>query len=154
MNEIVWSSVIVRWVHIVGAVIAVGGLFFLRFVVMPSAKTLADDAHEALRAAIRRRWAMVYGLCVLLLLGSGLFNYMAVSVPQHRGQGLYHALFGVKFVLAAIVFFVGSVLVGRSPTFEPIRRAAGTWMGLNLLLALIVVALACTLKFIPAVTPG
>ncbi len=147
-----WIAISTRWVHIIAAVIAVGGAVFIRFVLHPTTLTLPPDTVESFRANIRRRWAMLFMLCIALLLISGLYNYMAVSIPNHRGQPLYHALFGVKFILAMVIFFIGSALVGRSPALEPLRRNLPRWLGINILLAAIVIALACTLKFIPTAT--
>jgi len=144
-----WIPISTRWVHIIAAVIAIGGAVFIRFVLHPATLTLPPDTVESFRANIRRRWAMLYMLCIALLLISGLYNYMAVSIPNHRGQPLYHALFGIKFILAMVIFFIGSALVGRSPALEPLRRNLPRWLGINILLAAIVIALACTLKFIP-----
>jgi uncharacterized membrane protein len=145
-----WLFVSSRWLHIIAAVVAVGGAAFIRFVLLPAARSLPADQADALRVAVRRRWAILYMLCVVLLLVSGLYNYMAVAIPAHRGQSIYHALFGLKFILAMVVFFIGSALVGRAAAFEPIRRNASRWLALNVLIAALVIAVACILKFIPA----
>ena len=59
---------------------------------------------------------------------SGFYNYLAVSVPKHQGDRAYHGLMGTKIILAFIVFFLASVLVGRSARFEPLRRDRKKWL--------------------------
>jgi uncharacterized membrane protein len=151
MDHINWAAVASRWLHIVGAIIAVGGAIFIRAIVLPSTRSLPADTAQTIRDAFRKRWSMIYGICIVVLLASGLYNYLVVAVPQHRGQGLYNALIGVKIILAFAVFFLGSALVGRSPAFENLRRNAPRWLIINIGLALIVVAIATVLKFIPTV---
>lgn len=151
MDHINWAAVASRWFHIVGAIVAVGGAMFVRAIVLPSTRSLPADTAQTVRDAFRKRWSMVYGICILILLATGLYNYLFVAVPQHRGQGLYNALIGVKIILAFAVFFLGSALVGRSPAFEGLRRNAPRWLIINIGLALVVVAIATVLKFIPTV---
>lgn len=151
VDQINWAAVASRWLHIVGAITAVGGAIFMRAIVMPSAKDMPADAAQAVRDAFRKRWSMVYGICILTLLATGFYNYLVVTAPQHRGQGAYNALIGLKVILAFAVFFVGSALAGRSPAFEGLRRNAPRWLIINVGLALIVVAIATVLKFIPTV---
>ena len=63
--------------------------------------------------AIRARWKkFVHGGIALLIL-SGAFNYYR-AMPLHKGDGLYHGLIGTKIILALVVFFLASALVGRS----------------------------------------
>ncbi len=150
MNDLNWLHVLARWLHVLAAVVAVGGAVFWRCVLIPAAAALPDDAHTALRGAVRRRWARILGVAIALLLLTGLFNYLGVTAPVHRGQPLYHALMGVKIILALVVFFLASALVGAASVFEPIRRSAPAWAAVNILLAALVIALGCVLKFLPA----
>lgn len=146
------SHVVLRWGHIAAAAIAIGGAIFVATILTPALRRTPGESADAIREAIRRRWAILYHVCVLILLGTGLFNYMAVTAPLHRGQASYNALVGVKIILAFVVFLLGSALVGKAAMFEPIRRAAPKWLAVNIALALIVVAIGCWLKFIPVST--
>ena len=152
MDQINWPAVASRWLHIVGAIVAVGGAIFIRAIVHPATQSLPADTGQSVRDAFRKRWSMVYGICILVLLATGFYNYLAVTAPQHRGQGSYNALIGVKIILAFGVFFLRSALAGRSPAFENLRRNAPRWLIINIGLALIVVAIATVLKFIPVVS--
>src|SRR5262249_39533329 len=133
------------------AVVAVGGAVFIRLVMIPTISRLPAEAQDSFRAAVRKRWAILYIICIGLLLLTGLYNYWAFSIPQHSGQGAYNALMGVKIILALVFFFIVSAIVGRSAAFESIRKNAPMWLPLNILLAAIVIAIAATLRYIPPI---
>ena len=135
--------VILRWVHILAAILAVGGMIFMRMVLMPAAhEALTEEQHVALRERVMARWRRLVALSIGLLLLTGFYNFMTVSIPKAREVPSYHLLFAVKFILALVVFFLGSVLAGRSATFAPVRARARTWLTLNIVLALAVVLIA------------
>ena len=59
MNEItseVLLRSVVRWAHILSAVVLLGGIFFLRYVQLPASKTLGDEEARQLNEASMRRW--------------------------------------------------------------------------------------------------
>jgi hypothetical protein len=75
---------------------------------------------------------------ITLLLASGLTNYILLirrvkEAPELWGgdwmrQTGYHALFGVKFLLAMILFYLASGLVGRGASTQWIRDARKQWL--------------------------
>lgn len=141
--------IVSRWVHLVAVIVAVGGIFFLRVVLHPAAsKTLAPDAHDALRPAVIRRWARVVHTCIALIILSGLYNAV-VQFPQHAGQPMYHGIFGLKMVLALVLFFNAIALTGRSPAFASMRQRSSTWMAVNIALAAVIVLISNLLKNLP-----
>jgi hypothetical protein len=85
-------------------------------------------------------------LAIGLLLVSGLANY-SLAVVRSAMPGSYHAIFGIKFLLALTVFWIASLLIGRSDTAERVRQKAGFWLTLNLVLATLVVCLGGVLRF-------
>jgi uncharacterized membrane protein len=150
-----WLAIFLRWIHIVAAITAVGGIIFMRFALLPSVQSLADDTRKALHEQIRSRWAKVVMLCIAVLLLGGLANYLifvsASKAPEWADWKTvygktYHMVFGIKFLLAIMIFFVASALVGRADVFKPIRQNAKMWMTVNVILALIVVALSGILR--------
>jgi uncharacterized membrane protein len=141
-------STLSRVLHVGTAIVLVGGTFFVRFVLMPAANSeLADDVHTRLRAAIMTIWKkFVHGGIGLFLLTGGYNYYRVWAIGKHRGDALYSALLGTKILLALIVFFIASALVGRSAAFESMRRNARKWLLINLLLAGLIVAISGFLK--------
>jgi uncharacterized membrane protein len=135
-----------RWVHIATAIVVLGGTVFMRFVLLPAADSLPQAEHDALRAKVVARWRIFVMAGIALFLLSGFYNYLAVAVPKHHGDGVYHAWMGVKIILAFGVFFLASVLVGRSARFEPLRRERKKWLLLLIVLAFLIVLIASYLK--------
>lgn len=141
-----YVEILSRWIHVGTAIVLLGGSVFTRFVLMPVAATLPDDAHTLLREGVAARWRKFVGIGIGLLLLSGLYNYVVVSVPKHRGDGLYHGLMGAKMLLSLGVFFLASALTGRASAFESLRSNSRRWLGLLILLTALVVAIAGFLK--------
>ena len=144
----IWVDIVSRIVH-VGTVIAlVGGSAFMLLVLLPSTRELADDASDRLSTAVIGRWKRFVHVGVLLLLVSGFYNY-GRAIPQHEGQGLYHALVGTKMLLAFVVFFIAAALVGRSTALEGIRNNRAKWLKILLLLAGTIVSISGFVKIYP-----
>lgn len=153
MSEVDFLGVALRWLHIVGAVVAVGGAVFIRFVLLPSAATLPEEQRQPFRAEVIRRFGKLFLAAIGILFLTGFANYIIYEMPQHREQGVYHGIIGAKILFAIGVAFIGSALVGRSPAFEGIRRRAPRWLAINILLALVIIALAGIARQIPTTGP-
>jgi hypothetical protein len=86
---------------------------------------------------------------ITLLLASGLANFLLFNDAAQAWedgtwmkQTKYHALFGVKFLLALGVFYLASGLVGRGEGTAWIRANRGKWLSVTLLLAVGVVMIS------------
>lgn len=142
-------KVVLRWAHILAAVVAVGGAVFMRFVVAPSVRSSLDsEQHARLAEQIAPRWRRIFMICIGVLLLSGLANFFLVSMPKAEGVPLYHALFGTKFLLAMGVFFLGSALVGRSPAFAGLRADMPRWLAINVVLGVVVILISGVLRYL------
>lgn len=149
-----WLPLTLRWFHLVAAMMAVGGIIFMRFALLPSVSALADEQRQTLHQQIRSRWAKMVAVAIALLLISGLWNYIRFLGEaktwgdQWRASNntLYQAVFGVKFILALVIFFLASALAGRTEATKKFRKNAKFWMTVNLILVLIVVALSGVLR--------
>jgi uncharacterized membrane protein len=139
-------SILSRWIHIGTAIVVVGGTVFMRFVLLPAAEPLPAGEHDQFRARVMGRWRIFVMIGIALFLLSGFYNYLAVSVPKHRGDKTYHMLMGIKIIVAFVVFFLASALVGRSARFEPIRRDRKKWLLIVIGLAALIVAISGYLK--------
>src|SRR5207249_3745922 len=117
MDNVSAMDVISRFIHVGTAIVMVGGTVFMRFILMPAAVELPQAEHELLRQRLLARWKQIVHSGIVLLLLSGGYNYWLAS-QLHRGDGLYHGLVRTKILLALVVFFIASVLVGRSAVFE------------------------------------
>ncbi|MFG0262559.1 MAG: hypothetical protein ACF788_09240 [Novipirellula sp. JB048] len=138
-------DVLSRFTHVGTAIMMVGGTMFLLFICLPSAQGLDDPPRQSLNAAVLGRWRRFVHGGILLLLLSGMYNYVR-AIPGHKGDGLYHALVGTKMILALILFFIASLLVGRSPRFEAFRNQRPQWLKVIVILACVIVAISAFVK--------
>jgi uncharacterized membrane protein len=139
-------ALIFRWLHIGPAIVLVGGTAFMLFVLLPAAKVLPDEEHMKLRAAIIKRWKGFVHTGVALFLISGFYNYIAIQAPLHKGDGLYHALMGIKMLTAMCVFALAEIMVGRSKLAEKLRQNSQKFLAINLALAVAILMLSGFLK--------
>ena len=87
-------SLLSRWTHIGTAIVLVGGTVFLRFVLTPAAAQLSDDEHTKLKQLVMGTWKKFVHAGIALFLLSGFYNFIAVQVPKHKGDSVYHAVMG------------------------------------------------------------
>ena len=142
---------IMRWIHMLSAIAVAGGIFFYVLVLRPAlAKALAPEHAAMLREPLMRRWKLIVHPSIVLFLLSGFYNYLVVTSPMHEGQGLYHALFGVKFLLSLALFGFAIVLTSTRTWSARWRESRGAWLALTLI-TLAVVLLGGVMKVMPAV---
>jgi uncharacterized membrane protein len=148
MEMDLWLDVLLRWMHVFAAIAAVGGMFFMRLALLPAVTALPEEHRRTLHAAVRTRWSKVVAGSIGFLLVSGLINFVLI-VRRYELPSFYHALFGVKFLLALAIFFIASVLMGRSAMADRFRRNVRFWLTLNVALAVVLVGISGVLKTAP-----
>lgn len=150
MTAEIAMPLLMRWLHVGTAIVVVGGLVFYRLVFVPIAdKVLSDEEREKLREPLMRRWKIFIHASIILFLISGFYNYIYVTSAQHEGQGLYHALFGLKFLLALGVFALAIIMTSTMTWSEKFRKNQALWAVL-ILLASAVVLIGGYMKVMPA----
>jgi len=142
-------AIVLRWLHIVPAVVAGGATVYAALALLPTLGEIAEPERTRVREALTRRWRAVFMACTALLLASGLLNFILYQAPAHKGQALYHGLFGIKFVAAMIVFFLGAALTGRSEGLAGIRANARRWTPVMAGLVLLILLVSGVLRGIP-----
>jgi len=141
--------VVSRWLHITAAVTAGGGAMFMKFALHPAVQSLPEEQRPAIREAVRKRWSKVVMASIAVLLATGLYNFMVIVKAYELKGTPYHPIFGVKVLLALAVFFVASVLVGRSEMAQRVRANAGKWLTAVVAMLLVLLALSSVLKNLP-----
>jgi hypothetical protein len=143
-------AVVVRVMHIGVAIIAAGAVFFQFAVVHPAMRALEEAQRRALRGQIVQRWRPVILICMILLVLTGLVNFLAFKVPYYRGTtyaGAYHALFGLKLLAALLVFHPATLLVLPGEKYDrQYRDRAGFWLAYMLALLALVILLGAVLN--------
>ena len=136
---------LLRWAHILAAIIAMGGLFFARFGLLPGLEIVDAETRDRIHDAIRRRWLPWVIGAITVLLATGLANFLLFNaLVKESGwaggmwmkQTGYHTLFGAKFLLALAVFYFASALIGRGESTQWVRDDRAKWLGITLWLAL------------------
>jgi len=153
MDGMDWVGLVLRWVHILAAITLMGGAIFQRFALMPAAAELDDETHNRLKAAVRGRWSKLVMMSAAGMLLSGLIN-VGILIANYKLEKPYHAVFGVKFLLALVVLYIASLLAGRSAAAERARQNAKTLLTVNLVLATIVICLGGYLRIIDRTPKG
>ncbi len=145
MDSLFLLNVVSRVVHVSTAITLVGGAVFMLFVLLPAAKQLSDEQHAKLAGMINGIWKRFVHGGILLFLVSGFYNYFR-AMPNHKGDGLYHALIGTKILIALAIFFIVSALVGKSAAFEKMRQNRQRWLTIVVALAAVIVAISGFVK--------
>jgi uncharacterized membrane protein len=135
-----YVSLVMRWMHVLAAIALMGGAIFMRFGLHPSLAALSPDQQQALKAAVRGRWAKWVMAASAFLLISGIVN-LVLFFKRYDLPPTYHMVLTLKMVLGLAIMFIASVLVGRSANAEKFREKAVFWLNLNLLMATIVVCI-------------
>ncbi|MDE0961196.1 MAG: hypothetical protein OSB09_10485, partial [Planctomycetota bacterium] len=142
-------------VHVIVAFFIAGTLFFQWRAVHPAVAAAADA--KQIREAIRGRWAPVMHIGTVLLIGTGIYQLMVLGMPKADLQksteaaGLpYHMLFGIKFLLALGILFIGNAMVGKSAALAFIREKAPMWLALACVMVIAVIVISRHLAEMPA----
>lgn len=134
-----------RLIHVLTAIVLLGGSTFMLLVVLPTLQSSDEETRSKIASGLRGIWKRYVHAGIALFLISGFYNYFK-AMPQHKGDGLYHALVGTKIILALAVFFLASALVGRSAAFEGMRTNSSKWLKILCLLGIVIVAMSSFVK--------
>jgi hypothetical protein len=141
-------AIMARWVHMLSAIIAVGGAVFMRFVLMPAAQTeLSPETRASLHTRLVARWKYIVRVCIGCLLATGSFNFY-LALESGIKSASYHALFGIKLITAFAIFFLALALSGSGPGFASLRKEAKKWSLVLISLAVLAVMVSGILRFI------
>ncbi len=133
-----------RVVHTTCAATLLGGLIYMRFVLAPAEPD--GDAESALFAGRRKAWAACVAVCTGLLLLSGAYNLVLVMMGYKNLPGLYHPLFGAKFLLAIGLMAIMAFIAGKTGLAEKMRGSLRKWLNIALALGLAIFLLGGMLR--------
>jgi len=150
-------GLILRWGHLLAAITAVGALIFSRFALLPALEDLDETTRHRVHDGIRRNWLKWLIGAILVLLVTGLANYLLLisrsNAEAWGGNGRawmkyhgYHAFMGMKILFAFVVFYLASALIGRGEATQWARDDRKKWLTITLGLALAVVILSGYLR--------
>lgn len=139
-----------HWLHLLGAIAAVGTAITLRLVILPALNGLEEDVREEFEKTVRRKLTPIVHGSVLVLFLTGIANFVRVMQDGLGEQsGLYLSVFMLKVLFSFGVFFIAVMLTIASPSLETFGTNRGRWLLINILLGAVVVFLASVLRWIP-----
>lgn len=157
MEDLPLLAILMRWIHIFSASVALGGPFFVRYALIPAAaKVLDEDTHKALGERVNATWRHLVSFVIVLFLISGTYNFLTIILgwggghpwPLGQYKAAYHAMFGFKAMLALWVFFLASALSGRSAAMAMFRKNAKFWLSVLIVSLLVIMMLSSALRAI------
>jgi uncharacterized membrane protein len=132
-----------QWVHVSAAVVGVGGMAFLLFILLPSVGVLNNEQRDHLLKLVMGRFRWVTWSVILLLLASGLYNVRLVwLVPW----GPYWKFLTIKIVLALIIFAIVLCLTIPLGIFRKFRERRQLWLSIAFALAVAVILISAYLR--------
>jgi uncharacterized membrane protein len=137
-------ATLMQWIHVSAAVIGVGGIAFLLFLLIPSTRVLDPEQRTALMKTVQERFRWVSWSVIFLLVASGLYN-----VRQYYWElawGRAWLLLTIKIVLAVAVFAVALMLTVPLPVFDKFRARRERWLTAAFALAMIVILISTYLR--------
>ena len=134
--------VIFRLLHILSAVTLVGGILAWRYAFLPGLGALAPEMRAKLENAAAALWRPLVISSILGLLISGSWNFVTNFLHRPGLAPGWHAVFGVKILLALHIFAVA--LLATKPD-NPRRVPQLTGIAIS---GVIVIALSATLRYL------
>jgi uncharacterized membrane protein len=133
-----------RWLHVIAACLALGGLFFMR-IILPLGLAQADPAsRDAVFLRCRRVFKMMIHTCILLFLLTGTYNSYRAWDDYRLTKGVMHALWGTHVLFGGLAIILAIVLL--QPKAPPPWHRTGAMT--NLILLLLAVAAASSVKYV------
>jgi putative copper export protein len=141
-------TLIVRWVHVLSAIVWVGGMLFIALVLVPVARRLEDARlRTRLIQESGRRFRSVGWIALGLLVVTGLLNLWRHPFLLDSSAFRWKAgLVVLALILGAFHDFVLGPRAGR-PGADPSARVRAGWIArLNVLIAVAIVLLGLSLR--------
>lgn len=116
MNEI--SLTVVTWVHLLSAVVWIGGIFFILFVVLPSAKKTLEQPGKFM-GTIGKKFVPLANVSIMLILVTGIFMSLSTHTFSDiiRLNNLWSQTLFIKILMAlsmmGIHFYRGAILTPK-----------------------------------------
>lgn len=148
IDAMYWLMLVSRILHILGAIILAGGIFYLRTVVSPVAASPGAAPADQYFGGRRAAWAKWVGIASALLLVTGLWNFITI-VKENQLHWSYHMLGTLKIIFGLALMFLAALMAGRSAAADSIRQKWRFWLSTALILGIIVVALGSLMRSYP-----
>ena len=137
-----------HWIHLLAAVIWVGGLAFIVMSLTPSLReSLSEESTTALFQNIRRRYYRMTGVFLTLLLITGGLNVHFVSQEMGSATKLWVIIMGIK--LALVTAFGSIYLMNVLYRNNPVEQGdyAVSFANVSFVLGVFIILCAAFLRY-------
>ncbi len=155
LNQLI--PILVHWLHLLSAVVWIGGLAFLVMAVTPCLKsTVPKELIKPISETFYKQYKRVVGMLLIVILFTGGFNlhYVSEGMVMATGESVLHhakylTVFFIKLflVLGVLTIFLYTIIFKNDPTGQedaeeleemtvepvPFQRVA-LWMGVFIIL--------------------
>lgn len=139
--ENVTIQIVMRYVHIVSAILLVGAMAAMIMALKSAAQTLTQDQCREFSKCLGRRFARLAYICFAGLMVSGTYNWMRLAGDYKELGPKGNAVIGTKVLLVLII-----LVVTIAHSLRLIRLSGRACHLINLHLAAIIVFLAVLLR--------
>ena len=163
MTPALVGMALVRWVHLFGAIVWLGGLFFYLMILMPSLRDFDPAQGRRLSQLVGLRFRVVSLACMAALLVSGLWLVSQIlqglSLAEWFFSSTYSKALGLKILVALIAMGNGLILgfvlspklvdaleAHDEPRALAIGRTMGILTGIGFLLGIVITACVAVLR--------
>ncbi len=136
-------STLFQWIHVSAAVVGVGGMAFILFILLPASQVLDPVRRQPLLDAVGARFRWVTWTVIVLLIGSGVYN---ASLAWEAPWGRYWWWLTVKITLGMLVFVLVLCLSVPLKVLAPFRQRQKLWLGLAFGMAMAVILISAYLR--------
>ena len=129
--------VIIKFLHVASAGIAMGGVAFALWALMPSMGGIDPETAGKPMGEVVRLFGRMIWIVIALLVLTGIWMIVVVAaagVPQP----LYHSILGIKVILALAIFFIAYGVLAPVKALESMRQNRKRWMVINIHLIAVV----------------
>ena len=137
-------AVAMRYLHIVAALLTVGGMAFILFCVTPASRLLEEELRQSFLKLVHGRFMKVLWIAIATLIITGAYSWLTLNDAYSDIRPWGQALIGTKVLLAAIMFVIVWLrslgVIGQTP--RGVRRV----LMANIHLAALVILLASVLR--------
>lgn len=145
LDTMYWVKLASRVLHTSFGAVILGGMVYLRLMFAHSAESSPNSAMLCFNDR-RALWARCVAIATVVLLATGLYNYLAIRADFEKLPRAYHMLFGIKFLVAFPVFFIAAAIAGRKPLADKMRLKMRFWLNVGIAFAVAVFILGAAMR--------
>lgn len=130
------------WIHVLCAAFVVGGLFYLRVVVLKYANREGGLSDDLRKVFLNRYIHTSFGFLIVMLV-TGLYNMTQKSDAWSAAEGISpHMIFGIKFIL----FLVFAIIMGLAAASKKNDQRRVMFLSINTVLGIIIFLMSAWLS--------